>query len=63
MAGKFDKQIASMVVICDTREQDTPALQRRLKALKADFRREALKEGDSPVSIRKRKMTPSHGFL
>lgn len=58
MAGKFDKQIASMVVICDTREQDTPALQRRLKALKADFRREALKEGDYTCEYQKAENDP-----
>lgn len=58
MSSKYDKQVSSMVVICDTREQDTPALKRRLTALKADFRREALKEGDYTCEYRKTETDP-----
>lgn len=58
MGSKFDKQVSSMVVICDTREQDTPALQKRLKALRADFRREALKEGDYTCEYQKVETDP-----
>lgn len=58
---KAEKEaIASMVVVCDTREQETPALKRRLTALKADFRREALKEGDYTCEYQK---TASKGLL
>jgi ERCC4-type nuclease len=38
--------LESMVVLVDTREQDTPALHRRLEGLSCPFEREKLESGD-----------------
>ena len=38
--------LSSMVVLVDTREQDTPALHKRLSALSCPWRREKLDSGD-----------------
>ena len=42
----IDDALASMVIIYDTREQPTPALQRRLSAFPCDTRREMCNFGD-----------------
>lgn len=43
---EIEKMLDSMVVLYDTREQDTPALHRRLEGLNRPFEREMLDYGD-----------------
>lgn len=43
---EIDRCIDSLVILVDTREQDTEKARRRLKALPCEFRRQALNYGD-----------------
>ena len=43
---EIERMLESMVVLVDTREQDTPALRRRLKAIQYPYERCKLDYGD-----------------
>jgi len=43
---EVDESLKSMVILVDTREQDTPTLHRRLEGLNCPFEREKLDSGD-----------------
>ena len=43
---KIDRCIDSMIILVDTREQDTERARRRLKALPCEYQRQALNYGD-----------------